>query len=93
MEMEMEMPRRAREGQIDQQRTPHEWFGVGKPIGFMQQLRQVVEVCSDTRMIRPETLLINFEGSAHKRLGLGMPIGILQQHRQVVKISSDTGMA
>jgi len=39
--------------------APYQRLGLGQPVGVLQQVREVVEVCGDFSVVRPKTPLIN----------------------------------
>ena len=69
---------------VDGESAAHQKLGLGQPVGFLQQLGQVVEADGDLGMVGSEALLVDGECAAHERLGLGEAVGVLQQLGQVV---------
>ncbi len=59
---------------VNCKRAPQQHFGFRKPVGILQQRRQVVKSCGDRGMIRAEALLIHGHLSAAERLGLARSV-------------------
>ena len=76
---------------IDREGAAHQRFGLGEPVGGLEQRRQVVEAHGDVGVVLPEALLIDGEGAAHQRFGLGEPVGGLKQLSQVVEALATLG--
>ena len=74
---------------IDGEGAAHQRFGLGQPVGGLEQLRQVVEAGGDVRVVGPEALFVNLQGAAHQRFGLGVESGSNEEQSELTGREGD----